>query len=71
MDVNNVFEINQIKEILLREDQNLYEIFIDLLKVVNKKNNVIDYSESDSSDSDYSDSNSSIDISPKPQGYSD
>ena len=71
MDVNNVFEINQIKEILLREDQNLYEIFIDLLKVVNKKNNVIDYSESDSSDSDYSDSDSSIDISPKPQGYSD
>ena len=37
MDINNVIEIKQIKEILLKEDENLYTIFIDLLKVVNKK----------------------------------
>lgn len=53
MDVNNVIEITQIKEILKKENIHLYEIFIDLLKVVNKKNNVIEYSDSDS-DSDYS-----------------
>lgn len=53
MDINNVIEIKQIKEILLKEDENLYTIFIDLLKVVNKKNSD---SDSDYSDSDYSDS---------------
>ena len=41
MDINNVIEIKQIKEILLKEDENLYTIFIDLLKVVNKKKIVI------------------------------
>ena len=52
MDINNVIEIKQIKEILLKEDENLYTIFIDLLKVVNKKNSDSDYSDSDYSDSD-------------------
>lgn len=57
MDINNVIEIKQIKEILLKEDENLYNIFMDLLKVVNKKNSDSD-SDSDYSDSDYSDSDS-------------